>query len=80
MYKVRMKTKWARPDGNNKIGDTLTVSDELGKQFIASGSADLVEIIAEKKIESAMIRPPENAMMPKPVARNPAKKPVTRKR
>ncbi len=76
MYKVRMKTKWARPDGNNRIGDTLTLPDELGRQLIESGSADLIEIIPEKKIESAVVKPPEAAVMPKPIAKTQARAPA----
>lgn len=76
MYKIKMKTKWARPDGNNRIGDTLTLPDKLGRQLIESNSADLIEIIPEKKIESAVIKPPEAAVMPKPVAKSPARTPA----
>lgn len=67
MYKVKMKTKWARPDGSNRIGEILTLPDELAKRLIDSKSADLIEIIAIK--ESAMIEPIENAMQKKPQTR-----------
>jgi hypothetical protein len=76
MYKVRMKTKWARPDGNNRIGDTVTLPDELGRQLVESGSADLIEIIPERKIESAVVKPPETAVMPKPAAKSPTRTPA----
>lgn len=69
MYKVRMKTKWARPDGSNRIGDILTLPDELAKRLIDSKSADLIEIISDAIKETAMIHPVENAMQKKPQTR-----------
>ena len=58
-------------------GTIMDVEDFTGKQLVESGCAELISM---SKTETQMIRPPENAMMPKPAARSPAKKPVTRKR
>lgn len=74
LYKVKLKTLWVGPEINYRQGDTLTLEDSLGKQLIESGSADLIEIIQEKAIESAIIQAPENAMMPKATVRKPAGK------
>ena len=74
MYKVRLKTRWSGPGINHKPGDILDLQDILGKGLIESGSADLIEIISEKVIESAVIQPIEKAVMPKPTARKPVRK------
>ena len=62
MYKVRMKTRWQAPGINHKPGDTVDVEDYIGRQLVDSRCADLISI---SRIETQMIQPPENAMMPK---------------
>ena len=74
LYKVRLKTRWSGPGINHKPGDVLDLDDSLGKGLIESGSADLIEVISEKVIESAVIQPIEKAVMPKPVARKPVRR------
>jgi len=77
MYKERMKTRWMSPEISCAPGTAMDVEDSVGRQLIESGCAELISM---SKIETQMVRAPENAMMPKPVARSPARKPVTRKR
>jgi len=74
MYKVKMKSIWSGPGINHRPNDVLDLDDLTGKQLVDSGSATLIEIIPEKRIESAIFKPPETAMMPKPVAKSPAKR------
>jgi hypothetical protein len=69
MYKVKMKTRWMAPGINYKPGDVLTLEDLQGKYLVESGSAELIEIIPKNVIESAVIKPIENAMIPKPMTR-----------
>lgn len=68
MYKVKHRKNWAGPGICHRPGDILDVPDSLGRHLVDSGSASLIEIITERVIESTVIQPPENAMMPKPRA------------
>jgi hypothetical protein len=77
MYKARMKTRRMSPEISCAPGTVMDVEDSVGIQLIESGCAELISM---SKIETQMVRAPENAMMPKPIAKSPVKKPVTRKR
>lgn len=64
LYKVKLKTIMMGPNIRVMPGEIIDVDDATGRQLIALKSADLIKIIPEG-IETAMIQPTENAMMPK---------------
>jgi hypothetical protein len=70
MYKVKLKTIMMGPNTRVMSGDVIDVDDITGKQLITSGSAGLIMIIPDE-IETTMIQPIENAMMPKSRGRKP---------
>ena len=84
MYKVKMKTLMMGPNIKVKPGEVITVDDTTGAQLIESRSAELIEVIPETiqsaKIETAMLQPPENAMVKKATARIPKKKDTVKRR
>lgn len=70
MYKIKMKTLMMGPNIRVMPGEIINVDDDMGRHLIKSGSADLISITPEE-IETAIIQPIENAMIPKARGRKP---------
>lgn len=63
------------PGINHAPGTIVDVEDSTGRQLVESGCAELISM-SRPEIETQMMQAPENAMMPKPTTRIPAKKPT----
>jgi len=60
----------AGPNGNYAPGDEVSVNERIAKILVESDSAEYVETPkTEAKVETAMIKPVENAAMPKAAPR-----------
>ena len=70
MYKVKMKTLMMGPNIRVMPGEIIDVDDDMGRHLVKSGSAELIKIIPEE-IETTIIQPIENAMLPKSRGRKP---------
>ena len=71
---IRLKKRMAGPEGNYAPGDEISVNERVAKVLVESDSAEYMETPkpeekTKAKAETAMVKPAENAAMPKAVPR-----------
>lgn len=48
--RVKLKTLMAGPEGVSQVGQTITVTDDEGKQLLDGGFAELVSVSADEEV------------------------------
>ena len=71
---VKLKKRMAGPNGNYAPGDEISVNERIAKALVESDSAEYMEKPkpeekTKAKIETATVKPAENAAMPKAAPR-----------